>query len=209
MLFKERSITFREFAMNEPAPLSLIQEAVLEFLQNRDDAVVFGAQAVNAYVDEPRMSQDVDILALDADGLAEALRVFLGDRFHIAVRVRSVASDKGLRIDQVRKPKNRHLIDIRRVTELPPTRRVAQILVPTPEQLISQKLVSMVGRSKTAKGMTDIADLRRLLLFFPELKSRQGPVSEALHAANADPSVLAAWQDMVLQDIRPDDNDEY
>ena len=29
----------------------------------RDDAAVFGAQAVNAYVDQPRMTQDVDILS--------------------------------------------------------------------------------------------------------------------------------------------------
>lgn len=209
MIFKERSLTFREFAMNEQVPLSSIQEAVLQFLQHRDDAVVFGAQAVNAYVEEPRMSQDVDILSLDADRLAKELCAFLADRFHIAVRIRSVASDKGLRIYQVRKPKNRHLIDIRRVTELPPTRRIEQILVPTPEQLIAQKLVSMVSRSKTAKGMTDIADLRRLLLFFPDLKSQYGPVDDALRASGAESSVLDAWQDMIMQDIQPDNNDEY
>ena len=45
--------------MHEPLPLSRIQEAVLEFLQGRDDAVLFGAQAVNAYVNEPRATQDV------------------------------------------------------------------------------------------------------------------------------------------------------
>ena len=50
-------LTFREFAMHEPLPLVTIQQAVLEFLQGRDDAVVFGAQAVNAYVAEARMAQ--------------------------------------------------------------------------------------------------------------------------------------------------------
>jgi hypothetical protein len=56
-------LTFQEFAMRETLPLATVQEAVLEFLRGRDDAVVFGAQAVNAYVREPRMSQDIDLLS--------------------------------------------------------------------------------------------------------------------------------------------------
>ena len=60
--------------MKEKLPLSGIQNAVLEFLQGRDDAVVYGAQAVNAYVDEPRMTQDVDILSDRASALAAELR---------------------------------------------------------------------------------------------------------------------------------------
>lgn len=209
MIFKERSITMREFMMNEPAPLSSIQEAVLEFLQDRDDVVVFGAQAVNAYVDEPRMSQDVDVLALEADQIAEELRACLNARFNIAVRVRSVASGKGLRIYQVRKPKNRHLVDVRSVDELPPHQRLERILVPTPPELISQKVVSMTSRSKTAKGMTDIADLRRLLLTFPELKTELGPVADSLRVSGATDLEMTAWRDLVAQDIQSDDNDEY
>ncbi len=50
-------LTFKEFAMREPLPLSTIHEAVLEFLRGRDDAVVFGATAVNAYVAEPRTTK--------------------------------------------------------------------------------------------------------------------------------------------------------
>lgn len=195
--------------MNESVPLSAIQEAVLEFLQDREDAVVFGAQAVNAYVDEPRMSQEVDILALDAGTLAEAIRSFLNDRFNVAVRVRSVASGRGLRIYQLRKPKNRQLVDIRGVANLPDCQRVERILVPTPPELIGQKIISMVGRSKTAKGMTDIADLRRLLLAFPELKVESGPVADALNAAGAAPEALEAWRDLVVQEIEPDDEDGY
>ena len=67
-------LTFQEFAMHEPLPLSKIQGAVLEFLQGRDDAVLFGAQAVNAYVSEPRATQDVNILSTRARELAEELR---------------------------------------------------------------------------------------------------------------------------------------
>jgi hypothetical protein len=54
------SLSFQEFAVAEPLPLATIQEVVLEFLQGRDDVLVFGAQAVNAYVGEPRMTQDID-----------------------------------------------------------------------------------------------------------------------------------------------------
>jgi len=209
MIFQERSITIREFMMNEPVPLAQIQEAVLEYLIDRNDAAVFGAQAVNAYVDEPRMSQDVDILALDADRLAESLRTFLNNRFNIAVRVRSVASGKGLRIYQVRKPKNRHLVDIRSVTALPPCQRHERILIPTPPELIGQKVISMTSRSKTAKGMTDIADLRRLLLTFPKLKNENGPVADSLQASGATEEVMAAWRELVAQEIEPEDDDGY
>src|SRR5437762_4039269 len=102
----------REFAMREPLPLAKIQEAILEFLRHRDDAVLFGAQAVNAYVDDPRMTQDIDILSPRAAELAEELRSHLGRTFGIAVRVRVVAEGKGFRVFQLREPKNRHLADV-------------------------------------------------------------------------------------------------
>jgi hypothetical protein len=50
------TITFEEFATGEQLPLATIHEAVLDFLRGRNDVVVCGAQAVNAYVGEPRMS---------------------------------------------------------------------------------------------------------------------------------------------------------
>ena len=67
-MFGDDSLTLREFAMREPLPLATIHDAILDFLRNRDDAVLFGAQAVNAYVDEPRMTQDVDIHSTRAAG---------------------------------------------------------------------------------------------------------------------------------------------
>jgi hypothetical protein len=57
----------------------------LEFVRDRDDAVVFGAQAVNAYVSEPRMTQDVDLLSPYAEELAEKLQGYLNKKFHIEV----------------------------------------------------------------------------------------------------------------------------
>ena len=72
-MFGDGPLTFREFAMGERLPLATIHDAVLEFLRGRDDAALYGAQAVNAYVDEARMTQDVDILSPRAAELAEEI----------------------------------------------------------------------------------------------------------------------------------------
>ncbi len=69
--------------MREPLPLAQIQEAVLEFLRGREDAVIFGAQAVNAYVGESRMTQDIDLLSTRAKELAEELREHLSSTLSI------------------------------------------------------------------------------------------------------------------------------
>ena len=204
-MFGDGSLTFREFMMHESLPLATIHDAVLEFLRGRDDAVLFGAQAVNAYVDEPRMTQDVDILSPRAAELAEELRNALHQRFQISVRIRSIKDGLGYRIYQLRKPQNRHLVDVRSVESLPPHQNVDGVLVLTPAELISTKVLSMVGRPKTAKGLIDEADLRRLLLMFPELKTTEGPVADRLRASPAAEQVLAVWKDLVSQEILPDD----
>jgi hypothetical protein len=121
-MFGDGSLTFGEFAMREPLPLATIHDAVLEFLRGRTDAVLFGAHAVNAYVDDSRMTQDVDILSPRAAALAEGLRAHLSQQFQIAVRIRTVAGGLGHRLDQVRKPRNRHLVDVRSVNSIPVTR---------------------------------------------------------------------------------------
>jgi hypothetical protein len=209
-MFGDGALTFREFMMREPLPLATIHTAVLEFLRDRDDAVLFGAQAVNAYVKESRMTQDVDIASPRAEELAEELRRFLNQKFHIAVRVRAVRGGIGYRIYQIQKPENRHLVDVRPIDALPPHQRVEGVLVVTPPQLICEKVLSMVGRRKKRKGLMDEADLHALLLAFPELKTDDGPVRERLLAAEASEEVLAAWSDLVAQEILPeDDADEF
>src|SRR4051812_48828161 len=119
-MFGDAPISFSEFVMNEPLPLAVLQSAILEFLRGKDDAVLFGAQAVNAYVSEPRATQDVDIASPRAEALAEEIRAHLNDRFHIAVRVREVRDRLGYRIYQLQKPTNRHFVDVRPILTLPP-----------------------------------------------------------------------------------------
>jgi hypothetical protein len=180
---------------------------VLDFLRGRDDAAWYGAQAVNAYVDESRMTQDVDVLSPRAAELAEEIREYLNQRFQIAVRVRKVREGIGFRVYQLSEPKNRHLVDLRHVSSLPPTQRVEDVLVLTPPELIAAKVLSMVSRPKTPKGLQDEVDLRRLLLTFPELKTSQGSIRDRLDAAGASSEALAAWDELAAQEILPEDED--
>ncbi|HEX8651410.1 MAG TPA: nucleotidyl transferase AbiEii/AbiGii toxin family protein [Pyrinomonadaceae bacterium] len=194
--------------MREPLPLATIQETVLEFLRGRDDVAVFGAQAVNAYVDEPRMTQDIDLLSPRAKELAEELRELLSEKFHIAVRVREVGEGKGFRIYQVQKKGNRHLADVRPVAHLPDTRTVEGIKVLSPAELIASKVVSYHARRGKPKSGTDWRDLAVLLLTFPELKSETSEVLAIFQKSGANESVLQVWRELVAQEIKLDTEDE-
>lgn len=198
-------LTFQEFMKHETLSLSQIQQAVLEFLQGREDVVLFGAQAVNAYVIEPRMTQDVDLLSNRADKLAEELRDFLSGKFHIAVRIREVADGKGFRIYQIRSEGNRHLIDLRMVSEFPATETIAGILVLSPVELIASKIISYHSRKGKPKSGTDYRDLGMLLLRFPELKEK---VLANLQSKNVGTAVLQTWAEIANQDFQFEDEDE-
>ncbi len=196
--------------MGETLPLARIHEAVLEFLRGRDDAVLFGAQAVNAYVAEPRMTQDVDNLSPRAEALCDELREYLNQKFHIAVRVREVREGIGYRLYQVQKPRNRHLVDIRPVVALPPTQRMEDVLVVTPAELIAGKVAAYHHRRNQPKSFTDLRDIAVLLLAFPDLKSETGPVLGRLQARGANAELLASWSEIVNQEIRPvQEDDEF
>ena len=196
--------------MREQLPLATIHDAVLEFLRGRDDVVVFGAQAVNAYVSEPRMSQDIDLISTRATELAEELREYLSERFHIAVRVRVIGAGKGYRLFQIQKPTNRHLVDLRLVDSLPDAERTEDVLVTSPPELIAQKVISYHGRRGQPKAGTDWRDLAMLLLAFPELKQEEGAVSEALKSISVNNDVMQTWRELIAQKIvEPEDHGEF
>jgi len=197
-------LTFQEFVMHEPLPLSKIQEAVLEFLQGRDDAVLFGAQAVNAYVSEPRATQDVDILSTRARELSEELCECLSEKFHIAIRVREIGEGKGFRVYQVRKEGNRHLVDLRSVSELPKTETIENVLVLSPAELIASKVVSYHSRKGKPKSGTDWRDIAVLLLRFPDLKEHTAGI---LKEQNVGEAILGTWTEISRQDFSEEDED--
>lgn len=187
--------------MREPLPLAAIHEAVLEFLRGRDDVVVFGATAVNAYVDEPRMTQDIDLMSTRARELAEELRAHLSERFHIAVCVQGIGEAKGYRLFQMQKTGNRHLVDVRPVASLPKSRTIEDIRVLTAPELVAYKLLSYNARRGKPKAGTDWRDLAMLLLTFPELKTELGPVSNALKALGATAAEMNTWRELVAQEL--------
>ena len=143
-----------------------------------------------------------------AEELADELRAFLAQRFQIAVRIRIVAGGLGHRLYQVKKPKNRHLVDVRRVNSIPPHQVVDQVMVVPPVDLIAQKVTSMVNRSGTAKRITDLADLHRLLLTFPALEAQDGLVANRLRDSGSPEPVLDAWREIAASEIVADDDDE-
>jgi len=203
-------LTFKEFVIREPLPLATIHEAVLEFLRGRDDVVVFGATAVNAYVAEPRMTQDIDLMSIRAQELAEELREYLAERFHIAVRVRTVRGGKGYRLFQMQKAGNRHLVDVRPVDSLPQSQPIEGILVLAPTQLIAQKVISFHSRQGQPKGFSDMRDLAVLFLTFPDMKTESGVVSKALEELGATAEEMTTWRELVAQElVAPNDDDEF
>lgn len=199
-------LTFHEFVTHEPLPLSRIQAAVLEFLQGRDDVVLFGAQAVNAYVAEPRATQDVDVMSTRAAEFAEELREHLSERFHIAVRVREI-KDKGFRVYQKRNEGNRHLVDIRSESVLPNVDVIENVQVMTPAELVLSKILAYESRLGKPKSGTDWRDLAMLLIRFPELKVRDGEILRLLLERNASDFALDFWRKIVRQNLILDDDD--
>jgi molybdopterin converting factor small subunit len=175
---------------------------------DKDNVALFGAQAVNAYVNDARATHDVDIMSPNAETLAEELRSHISQKFHIATRVREMRDGVGYRIYQLQKDNNRHLVDVRSVAVLPPTQRVAKVLVLAPAELIASKLIAWQRRAGTPKSFTDQRDIAVLLLKFPELKTDLGPVADRLAAARADEATLAAWKTLVSQDIHSEDDDD-
>lgn len=196
--------------MREPLPLATIHEAVLEFLRGRKDVVVFGATAVNAYVGEPRMTQDIDLMSTRAVDIAEELRAHLSELFHIAVRVRTVRGDKGYRLFQMQKSGNRHLVDVRPVERLPESETIEDVQILTPTELVAHKVISYQSRRGKPKSGTDWRDLALLLLTFPELKVESGAVNEALRSLGANETVMNEWRALVAQELSAsEDDDEF
>jgi hypothetical protein len=194
---------------HEELPLAVIFREVLQFLVDRRDAVLFGAHAVNAYCDPERMTQDVDVLSTRAPVLAEELRAHLSDRLHIAARVREVIPGEGFRVYQIKKPTNRHLVDVRQAAALPPERIFAGVQVIDPPDLVAMKVLSLVSRQGRPKAGTDLVDVQRLLLTFPDLKTEQGPVADRLHTLGAPEPVLARWRELAVTPIQPDEDEGY
>lgn len=206
MLLEDAPLTLREFLTDEPVPRATIFREIVSLLASREDAVVFGAHAVNAYCEPERMTADIDVMSTDATRLADDVRALIAERFRIAVWVREVVPG-GFRVYQLRKPKNRHLVDVRQVAQLPPFREIGRVRVVEPVELVAMKASSTAARKGQEKGLSDRLDLHRLLRVFPELRAEDGPVPARLAALGADAASVTAWREVVASPLEVDDED--
>ena len=167
-------LTLHDLGSTMEVSLSEIQRSLLTFLQKRSDVVIFGAYAVNAYLqpDEVRMTADVDMQTLQGQLLVTRIIEHLHREFHIATRSREVKPGQAWRIYQVLRSGNRHLVDIRQVEHLPDFEVINQIQVLSPLELMVTKIISAYARQHQPKGFSDLRDLYSLMLTFPELVSQ-------------------------------------
>jgi hypothetical protein len=207
VLLLDAPVTIREVMTHEELPLADVFREIGRFLIGREDAVLFGAQAVNVYAETERMTQDVDVMSTRAEALVEELRARIADRFHVAARVR-VVFPGGYRLYQIRKPKNRHLADVRQVDTLPPFRVVEGVAVVSPEELVAMKIVSMAARRGQPKELSDRLDVKRLLLALPDLKEPEGAVTASLRRMGQPVTTLDLWQEMVREPSVADEDDD-
>ncbi|MEP7339097.1 MAG: nucleotidyl transferase AbiEii/AbiGii toxin family protein [Acidobacteriota bacterium] len=207
-MFVADTINFREIVMKEPLPLTTIQNAVIDFVRGRDDVVLAGAQAVNVYVADARMSDDVDVFTTCAADFAEELKLHLSRCFHIPIEAREAIPGRSYRLIELREAGNRHLADVRALTVLPQSQRIERVLVLSPIELIAGKVSAYHRRQNRPKSGIDRRDLTLLLLVFPELKRDPGPVTDCLNAAKANQNILAIWQELVEQEIMPETDDD-
>jgi hypothetical protein len=124
------------------------------------------------------------------------------------VRVREIGAGKGYRLYQVQQGGNRHLVVLRSVINLPLARRIEDVLVMAPAELIASKVISFYQRRGKPKAGTDWRDLALLLLTFPELKQESSLVLDCLQAADADVQILNTWRELVQMEIEPEEEDD-
>jgi hypothetical protein len=67
---------------------------------------------------------------------------------------------------------------------------------------------SLVSRSESAKGLVDHADIRRLLLSFPEFKAPSSAVADRLRDSNAAVQVREAWREIAALEIVAEYDDD-
>jgi hypothetical protein len=58
------------------------------------------------------------------------------------------------------------------------------------------------------KGATDLADLRRLLLSHPELRSEAGPVAASIERTGGGDEVVRAWRELLAEPMVADESED-
>lgn len=78
-----------------------------------------------------------------------------------------------------------------------------------PPELVAMKVVSLVRRGGRPKAGTDLVDVQRLLLTFPDLKTEEGVVIDRLRDMRAPSEVLTRWREIAQAPIEPEEDEGY
>jgi hypothetical protein len=73
-----------------------------------------------------------------------------------------------------------------------------------PALTLAMKVCAHAKRKFAPKGATDLADARRLLIAFPELRSETGPVGEALERVG-DSAAREVWRSLLREPVVSDE----
>lgn len=188
-------LSLSEYIMQEPLPLAVLHEAILDFCRGREDVCVFGAQALSRHTGVRRMTQNVDIMAEQPETCAHDLAKYLTSRYphQMAARVRVIRRDDrvlGYRVYQQRSEErggNRHLADIR-ILDVPRAALSVEngITYTSSKLTLAMKAIAATVRTNSLKRDQDRIDVRRLLLAMPSITAADlEPLWQALHTPAA------------------------
>jgi hypothetical protein len=75
----------------------------------------------------------------------------------------------------------------------------------SPADTLAMKVCALGKRRFAPKGATDLADARRLLLAFPELRVERGIVSDRIGRIG-EPDALDVWRELLLEPVVSDED---
>jgi len=169
VLLLDAPLTFREFMSHEEVPLASIFREALELLATRQDAVLFGAQAVNAYAD-PVVSIDLDlVMAVDQRGRAEGLLRQAFTVEHFPPSLNGSLPGSRLRVQVQTDPRYAPFVERAELRDVMDLRLpVARI-----EDVLQGKIWAVMDPERRAsKRQKDLADIARLLEARPALREQ-------------------------------------
>ena len=82
-MFGDGSLTFQEFIMREPHPLAVIHDAVLAFLRDRKDAVLYGAHPLEVLLAHRVVQSVLRLQLVTQGGIARTIRLGKNQVHHV------------------------------------------------------------------------------------------------------------------------------
>lgn len=207
-MFGDGSLSFQEFIAKEPHPIWVVQDVIFEALENRVDVVMTGSHAVNAYVDEARWAEDVDVLARDTKAVAQQLADYIEARLPMELEVTHAVKRDALIVRQANRDRGRRFVHVHEVAEFPAYRVIQGVRVLEPAITVAHKMLTLARRWSSATAGIDRRDVAYMLLAFPEFKNMEGPVSDAFAELEASPKTMELWKEIVEAPLLPEDDDE-